>query len=140
MKLLLLILPMKLLLLAPLLWQPMRLKPTKPLMMMHWLWMRLHRQTQLELLQMVTLPLLLVQALLLLLTSFLPFPRLSAGGNRGETPVAVLSEQEYFGEGLAEEIINALTRIEGLQVTARTSSFAFNCIAHEKGAGPRHKN
>lgn len=35
------------------------------------------------------------------------------------------SEQDYFGDGLAEEIINALTRIEGLQVTARTSSFAF---------------
>ena len=34
-------------------------------------------------------------------------------------------EQEYFGDGLAEEIINALTRIKGLQVTARTSSFAF---------------
>ncbi|MEL6657272.1 MAG: tetratricopeptide repeat protein [Bacteroidota bacterium] len=34
-------------------------------------------------------------------------------------------EQEYFGDGLAEEIINALTQIQGLQVTARTSSFAF---------------
>lgn len=34
-------------------------------------------------------------------------------------------DQEYFGDGLAEEIINALTRVEGLLVTARTSSFAF---------------
>ncbi|MCB0629344.1 MAG: helix-turn-helix domain-containing protein [Saprospiraceae bacterium] len=34
-------------------------------------------------------------------------------------------ENEYFSDGLTEEIINALTRIEGLQVTARTSSFAF---------------
>ena len=34
-------------------------------------------------------------------------------------------ENEYFSDGITEEIINALTRIEGLQVTARTSSFAF---------------
>jgi TolB-like protein len=34
-------------------------------------------------------------------------------------------EQDYFGEGLAEEILNALTRIPGLRVTARTSSFSF---------------
>jgi adenylate cyclase len=33
-------------------------------------------------------------------------------------------EQDYFCEGLAEEILNALTRIPGLRVTARTSSFA----------------
>ena len=43
-------------------------------------------------------------------------------------PFANLSgdvEQDYFCEGLAEEILNALTRIPGLRVTARTSSFAF---------------
>ena len=34
-------------------------------------------------------------------------------------------EQEYFSDGLAEEIINALTKIPGLKVTARTSAFAF---------------
>jgi len=34
-------------------------------------------------------------------------------------------EQEYFSDGLAEEIINALTQIPGLKVIARTSSFAF---------------
>ena len=33
--------------------------------------------------------------------------------------------QEYFGDGIAEEIINSLTRIEDLRVLARTSSFAF---------------
>ncbi len=33
-------------------------------------------------------------------------------------------ENEYFSEGITEEIINALTKIEGLNVTARTSSFA----------------
>ena len=34
-------------------------------------------------------------------------------------------ENEFFSDGITEELINALTRIHGLQVTARTSSFAF---------------
>lgn len=34
-------------------------------------------------------------------------------------------ENEYFSDGVTEEIINALTTIKELKVTARTSSFAF---------------
>ena len=34
-------------------------------------------------------------------------------------------EQEYFSDGLAEEIINALAQMPGLKVIARTFSFAF---------------
>lgn len=34
-------------------------------------------------------------------------------------------ENEYFSDGLAEEIINALTKVENLRVTARTSAFVF---------------
>jgi len=34
-------------------------------------------------------------------------------------------ENEFFSDGITEEIINVLTRINGLQVTARTSSFEF---------------
>jgi TolB-like protein/Flp pilus assembly protein TadD len=34
-------------------------------------------------------------------------------------------DQEYFCHGLAEEILNELSRIEGLKVAARTSSFRF---------------
>ena len=34
-------------------------------------------------------------------------------------------ENEYFSDGLAEEIINALARLENLRVTARTSAFVF---------------
>ncbi|MRI01394.1 helix-turn-helix domain-containing protein [Kriegella sp. EG-1] len=34
-------------------------------------------------------------------------------------------ENEYFSDGITEEIINALTKIEGLKVTARTSSFFY---------------
>jgi TolB-like protein/Tfp pilus assembly protein PilF len=43
-------------------------------------------------------------------------------------PFANLSgdkEQEYFSDGLAEEIINALARLPTLKVVARTSAFAF---------------
>ncbi|BDD14250.1 hypothetical protein MATR_10750 [Marivirga tractuosa] len=34
-------------------------------------------------------------------------------------------ENEYFSDGITEEIINALTNVKGLKVIARTSSFAF---------------
>ncbi|CAM1365461.1 Adenylate cyclase [Tenacibaculum soleae] len=34
-------------------------------------------------------------------------------------------ENEYFCDGITEEIINALTKVKGLKVIARTSSFAF---------------
>jgi TolB-like protein/Flp pilus assembly protein TadD len=47
-------------------------------------------------------------------------------------------DQEYFSEGLTEEILNSLARIDELQVTARTSSFYFkgehadlSAIAHK---------
>jgi serine/threonine-protein kinase len=35
------------------------------------------------------------------------------------------ADDEYFSDGLAEEILNVLAQIPGLKVTARTSSFAF---------------
>ncbi|HSA54818.1 MAG TPA: protein kinase, partial [Gemmatimonadaceae bacterium] len=44
----------------------------------------------------------------------LPFENLS--GDR---------DNDYFGDGLAEEIINALARLPGLKVIARTSAFTF---------------
>ena len=44
----------------------------------------------------------------------LPFADLSAAG-----------DQEYLGDGVAEEILNVLAGIEGLKVTSRTSAFAF---------------
>ena len=46
--------------------------------------------------------------------AILPFLNLSADPN-----------QDYFSDGMTEEVINALTKVKGLQVTARTSSFAF---------------
>jgi len=44
----------------------------------------------------------------------LPFANLSAD-----------KEQEYFCDGMAENIINALTQVEDLRVVARTSAFVF---------------
>ncbi|MGW8281668.1 MAG: tetratricopeptide repeat protein [Gemmatimonadota bacterium] len=44
----------------------------------------------------------------------LPFADLSPAG-----------EQEYFGDGLAEELLDALANVDGLVVAARTSSFRF---------------
>jgi TolB-like protein len=35
------------------------------------------------------------------------------------------NEQEYFSDGLTEELLNSLARINELQVSARTSSFSF---------------
>jgi serine/threonine-protein kinase len=44
----------------------------------------------------------------------LPFANMSRG-----------ADDDYFSDGLAEEIINALAQLPGLKVIARTSSFAF---------------
>ncbi len=35
------------------------------------------------------------------------------------------ADNEYFSDGITEELINAFTRVEGLRVTSRTSSFTF---------------
>ena len=59
--------------------------------------------------------------------------RILDGHREAQPSVAVLpfstmsadKEDEYFSDGLAEEIINALAHIPGLKVAARTSSFAF---------------
>ena len=44
----------------------------------------------------------------------LPFVNMSAS-----------KENEYFSDGITEEIINALAKIDGLIVTSRTSAFYF---------------
>ncbi len=71
-----------------------------------------------------------------------PAPGAVAGGaetaarttpaNRSAPSVAVLpfadmspeGNQEYFADGLSEELLNVLVRVDGLQVASRTSSFA----------------
>jgi eukaryotic-like serine/threonine-protein kinase len=52
---------------------------------------------------------------------------------RKQTSIAVLpfanmtadADNQYFSDGLSEELINALTRLAGLRVASRTSSFRF---------------
>jgi TolB-like protein len=50
-------------------------------------------------------------------------------------------EQEYFSDGLTEELLNSLADIEGLQVAAHTSSFSFRehpdvaTVAHKLNVG-----
>jgi TolB-like protein len=41
------------------------------------------------------------------------------------TDLSAAHDQEYFGDGLAEELLNVLIQIDGLSVASRTSSFAF---------------
>lgn len=49
-------------------------------------------------------------------------------------PFASLSENpadQFFGDGLADDIIDSLARLEDLRVTARTSSFAFRSLEQD---------
>ena len=58
---------------------------------------------------------------------------ISEKGAESQPSIAVLAfanmsrdaDDEYFSDGLADEIINALTQVAGLKVIARTSAFAF---------------
>ncbi len=57
-----------------------------------------------------------------------PAPAPAAAKSIAVLPFANLSpdpENEYFSDGITEEIINALGHLPGLHVAARTSSFAF---------------
>ncbi|MBK5278907.1 MAG: hypothetical protein JJE09_08600 [Bacteroidia bacterium] len=81
--------------------------------------------------------LLIISTLLvaLLITGYLLYPKFITvrKDHEPDKSIAVLPfvnmsndpEQEYFSDGLSEEIINALVQIEGLKVIARTSSFQF---------------
>jgi TolB-like protein/Flp pilus assembly protein TadD len=54
-------------------------------------------------------------------------PLASAGSSLAVLPFTNLSpdrENEYFSDGMTEELITALGRVEGLRVAARTSAFA----------------
>ena len=63
----------------------------------------------------------------------------SPGTSPGDKSVAVLpfinlsddKENEYFSDGISEELLNVLVKIEGLRVPSRTSSFTF------KGSGKK---
>jgi serine/threonine protein kinase/Tfp pilus assembly protein PilF len=61
-------------------------------------------------------------------TDTLPKTAVSQAKSVAVLPFANMSadaENEYFADGMAEEIINALSKAQGLRVASRTSSFAF---------------
>jgi serine/threonine protein kinase len=70
---------------------------------------------------------------LILMLRFLGKDALATPERSSQASVAVLPfvnmsadpDNEYFGDGLAEELINSLFKIDGLHVASRTSSFSF---------------
>jgi len=79
-----------------------------------------------------------------------PLPAIAVAATEDQTSIAVLAfqdlseegNQEYFADGISEEILNLLVRVEGLQVASRTSSFQYKNrplgideIANELGVG-----
>jgi hypothetical protein len=54
--------------------------------------------------------------------------RTSAGASVAVLPFVNLSrakDDEYFSDGITEEVINALANVEGVRVVSRTSAFAY---------------
>jgi serine/threonine-protein kinase len=75
----------------------------------------------------------LAEALQVLLRGGTATPPRGSPGTAAQKSIAVLPftnqsadpENEYFSDGMTEEIINALAKVPGMQVASRTSSFAF---------------
>jgi adenylate cyclase len=74
--------------------------------------------------------------LIFIAAGYFLIPKLFNAGKTLEIPdksIAVLAfknmsndpSQEYFSDGLSEEILNSLVKLEGLKVAGRTSSFSF---------------
>ncbi len=90
------------------------------------LWLRWARSS-------VALVLMLLAAALALTFPFFRHRDLTTSSPPPEKSIAVLpfldlsenKDQEYFCDGMSEELINALARVDGLRVASRTSSFSF---------------
>ncbi len=69
-------------------------------------------------------------------TATLPHAIVSAAKSVAVLPFTNMSadpDNEYFTDGMAEEIINALNKVQSLRVAARTSSFAFKGKSEDVG-------
>src|SRR6266513_2810175 len=67
-----------------------------------------------------------------------PYPQVSAAPEKSIAVLAFVNmsndpENEFFSDGIAEEIINALTQVKALRVASRTSSFAFKGKSEDIG-------
>jgi len=79
-------------------------------------------------------------------TSAQPTVAASTSASPGISSIAVLPfmdmsperNQDYLCEGLAEELINALTRVDGLRVASRTASFQFRNAGEDIRAVGQH--
>ena len=58
-------------------------------------------------------------------TSSLPAERAASIAVLAFTDMSAARDQDWFCDGIAEEILNALTPLKGLRVAARTSAFSF---------------
>lgn len=66
-------------------------------------------------------------------TAQIPFTEFELGSTVDDASIAVLpfadmspaGDQGYFSDGVSEEILNVLAKIEGLRVASRTSAFAY---------------
>ena len=76
----------------------------------------------------------IIIGVLLAVIGYLVYQQAPFGADEGaERSIAVLpfedfspdGDNEYFSDGIAEELLNTLVGVEGLRVAARTSSFAF---------------
>ncbi len=69
-------------------------------------------------------------------TQTIPHTVVSAAKSVAVLPFTNMSndpDNEYFTDGMAEEIINALNKVQSLRVAARTSSFAFKGKSEDVG-------
>ena len=86
-----------------------------------------------------TLLVIVCAAIVIMASVFLWRNRTASSSGRELSSVVVLpfldmspqKDQEYFSDGLTEEIIDALSRVPNLRVVARTSAFAFKGKAND---------
>jgi TolB-like protein len=102
-------------------------------------------------LNLVTIAVALLAITAVIVDRLLPTPAVPVESGAGEAKaIAVLPfvnlssdpEQEYFSDGITEEILNLLAGVDGLRVTSRTSAFSFKgtqvdlpTIAQKLGVG-----
>ncbi len=67
-----------------------------------------------------------------------PAPDISAIAVLPFADMSPARDQDYLCEGLAEELINALTQIDGLRVASRTASFQFRATGADVRAVGQH--